>query len=344
MHESNLVLKNRKLRKIEAKTFDNINLLTRRDNMNKKISIIGAGNVGATTALLVAQKELTDEIVLMDVVKGLAQGKALDISQSAPVEGFNANIIGVSDYSKISNSDLIIVTAGITRKPGMSRLDLLNQNADIIKEITLNIVKYASNSIVIIVTNPVDVMTYHAWKVSGFSSQRVLGQGGILDTARFCYFLAQELKISTKNISAIILGGHGDSMVPLPRYTTVSGIPITELMDEETINRLIERTQKGGGEIVELLKTGSAFYAPAASTVQMVESILKDKKQILPCSVYLEGQYGISDIYIGVPARLGSNGVEEIIELKLTNAELSALQNSAKIYQQSIQELYEKSK
>ncbi len=307
--------------------------------MNKKVSIIGAGNVGATTALLVAQKELTDEIVLMDVIEGLAEGKALDISQSAPVEGFNANVVGTSDYSKISDSDLVIVTAGLTRKPGMSRLDLLNKNAEIIKEIILNIVKYAPNSIIIMVTNPVDVMTYHAWKVSGFGSQKVLGQAGILDTARFCYFIAQNLKISTKNISAIILGGHGDSMVPLPRYTTVSGIPITELMDEDIINRLIECTQKGGGEIVELLKTGSAFYAPAASTVQMAESILKDQKQILPCSVYLEGQYGISDIYIGVPARLGLNGVEDIIKLKLTNAELTALQNSAKIYKQKIQEI-----
>ncbi|MEW6097111.1 MAG: malate dehydrogenase [bacterium] len=304
-----------------------------------KISIIGAGNVGATTALLSAQKELANEIVLMDVIEGLAEGKALDISQSGAVEGFNTNVIGSSDYSKISDSNVVIITAGFARKPGMSRLDLLSKNANIIKEITLNIVKYAPNSIIIMVTNPVDVMTYYAWKVSGFNSQRVLGQAGILDAARFCYFISQELKISTQNISAIILGGHGDSMVPLPRYSTVSGIPITELMDKETINRLVERTRKGGGEIVELLKTGSAFYAPAASTVQMIESILKDRKQILPCSVYLEGQYGISDIYIGVPARLGSNGVEEIIELKLTEEELSALQHSSKIYKQGIQEL-----
>jgi len=305
----------------------------------KKVSLIGAGNVGATTALLLAQKELVDEVILVDVIEGLAEGKALDISQSGPVEGFNTNVVGSSDYSKISDSDLVIVTAGLSRKPGMSRLDLLHKNAEIIKEITLNIVKYAPNSIIIMVTNPVDVMTYYTWQISGFSSQKVLGQAGVLDTARFCYFIAQELKISTKNISAIILGGHGDSMMPLPRYTSISGISITELMDENIINRLCARARKGGGEIVELLKTGSAFYAPAASTVQMAESILKDKKQILPCSVYLEGQYGISDIYIGVPTRLGANGVEEIIELKLTESELTELQNSAKIYKQSIQEL-----
>lgn len=306
----------------------------------KKISIIGAGNVGATVALLLAQKELVDEIVLVDIIEGLAKGKALDIAQSAPIEGFDTKLIGTSDYSKIIGSNLVIVTAGLTRKPGMSRLDLLHKNADIVKEITLNIVKYTSDSIIIMVTNPVDVMTYYAFKVSNFSPQRVIGQAGILDTARFTYFIAQELKISTKGISSIILGGHGDSMLPLPQYTTVSGIPITELMNEDTINKLTERTQKGGGEIVELLKTGSAFYAPASSTVQMAESILKDKKQILPCSVYLEGEYGISDIYIGAPARLGKDGVEEIIELKLKEEELSALQNSANIYKQSIQELY----
>lgn len=305
----------------------------------KKVSIIGAGNVGATTAFLIAQKNLAEEIVLVDVIEGLAEGKALDISQAGQIEGFNSNVVGDSNYFKITDSDLIIIAAGLSRKPGMSRLDLLNKNAEIIQEITLNIVKYAPHSIIIVVTNPVDVMAYHAWKVSGFDSQRVLGQAGVLDTARFCYFIAQELKISTKNISAIILGGHGDSMMTLPRYTTVSGISITELMAGETINKLEERARKGGGEIVELLKTGSAFYAPASSTVQMAESILKNKKQILPCSVYVNGQYGLSDIYIGVPARLGSNGVEEIIELKLTPQELEELQNSAKIYKQSIQEI-----
>lgn len=304
-----------------------------------KISIIGAGNVGATTALLLAQKELADEIVLVDIIEGLAEGKALDISQAGAIEGFSANVTGSSDYSMISNSKIIVVTAGVVRKPGMSRLDLLSKNANIIKEITLNIVKYAPNSIIIVVTNPVDIMSYYAWKISGFSSQRVLGQGGILDSGRFCYFIAQELKISTQNISTIILGGHGDSMLPLPRYSTVSGVPITELMDAGTINRLVECTRKGGDEIVKLLKTTSAFYAPAAATVQMVESILKDKKQILCCSVYLQGQYGISDIYIGVPVRLGSNGVEEIIELKLCSEELTALQSSAEIYKQNILEL-----
>ncbi|MEW6606763.1 MAG: malate dehydrogenase [bacterium] len=306
----------------------------------KKVSIIGAGNVGATTALLVAQKELIDEIILVDVVEGLAEGKALDIAQLSPIEGFETKIIGTSDYSQMANSNLVVVTAGLARKPGMDRLDLLYKNARIIKEITLNIVKYAPDSIIIMVTNPVDVMTYHAFKVSGFSPQRVLGQAGILDTARFCYFISQELKISPKNISSIILGGHGDSMIPLPRWTLVNKIPITELMDEKTLDRLIERTRKGGGEIVTLLKTGSAFYAPAASTVQMVESIIKDTKQILPCSVYLQGKYGVSDIYIGVPARLGANGVEEIIELELNEDELTNFQTSAKIYKQGIAELY----
>ncbi|MFH1561805.1 MAG: malate dehydrogenase [Nitrospirota bacterium] len=302
----------------------------------KKVSIIGAGNVGATTALLIAQKELADEVILVDVLPGLAEGKALDMAQAGAIEEFEVNLTGTSDYSKIHDSQLVVITAGLTRKPGMSREDLLRQNANIVEEITLNIVKYSPNSIIIVVTNPVDVMTYHVWKVSGFPAQRVLGQAGVLDTARFCYFIAKELGISTKNISSIILGGHGDSMVPLPRYTTVSGIPLTELMEEDTINRLAERARKGGGEIVELLKTGSAFYTPASATVQMAETILKDKKQILPCSVYLEGQYGISDIYIGVPAKLGVNGVEEIIELKVTEAELSALQTSAKIYKQTI--------
>ncbi|MDI6735954.1 MAG: malate dehydrogenase [bacterium] len=302
----------------------------------KKISIIGAGNVGATTALFVAQKELADEIVLVDVLPGLAEGKALDMAQAGAIERFETKLTGTSDYSKIHNSQLVIITAGLTRKPGMSREDLLHQNASIIEEITLNIVKYTPEAIIIVVTNPVDVMTYHVWKVSGFPAQMVLGQAGVLDTARFCYFIAQELKVSAKAISAIILGGHGDSMVPLPRYATVSGIPLTELMDEATINRLSLRAQKGGGEIVELLKTGSAFYTPASATVQMAESILKDKKQILPCSVYLEGQYGISNIYIGVPVKLGINGVEEIIELNLTESELSQLHASAKIYKQNI--------
>jgi malate dehydrogenase len=306
----------------------------------KKISIIGAGNVGGQLALLVAQKQLANQIVLVDILEGLAKGKALDIAQLSAIEGFDTELVGTTDYPEIIGSNLVIVTAGITRKPGMSRLDLLHKNADIVKDISINITKFAPEAIIIMVTNPVDVMTYHAFKVSHFSPERIIGQAGVLDTARFTYFIAQELKISTKNISAIILGGHGDSMVPLPRYTTVSGIPITELMDEDTINRLVERTRKGGGEIVELLKIGSAFYAPAGATLQMVESILKDKKQILPCSVYLKGEYGISDIYIGVPARLGQDGVEEIIELKINKEELSALQNSAKIYKQSIKELY----
>ncbi|MEK7398412.1 MAG: malate dehydrogenase, partial [Candidatus Poribacteria bacterium] len=297
----------------------------------KKVSVIGSGNVGASTALLIAQRELAD-VVLVDIVEGIPQGKGLDMLESAPVDGFDSKVFGTNDYSEIRGSDIIVVTAGFPRKPGMSRLDLQKQNADIIGGISQKIADYAPASVIIMVTNPVDIMTYHAWKVTGFPKNRVMGQAGVLDSARFATFIAMELDVSMENISAMVLGGHGDEMVPLPRYTTVSGIPITELMSEDVIKKLIERTQNGGAEIVQLLKTGSAFYAPAASITQMVEAIIKNKKRILPCSVYLKGEYGISDVFVGVPVKLGINGVEEIIELKLTEAELTMLRNSAEVY------------
>ncbi|MFQ6040663.1 MAG: malate dehydrogenase, partial [Candidatus Poribacteria bacterium] len=292
----------------------------------KKISIIGAGNVGATAAFIIANKELSD-VVMVDIVPDMPQGKGLDMAEASPVQRYDAKITGTNDYADIADSDVVIVTSGLPRKPGMSREDLLHKNAGIVGSVTEQIVKYAPNSIIILVTNPLDIMTYHAWKVSGFPANRVVGQAGILDSARFRYFIAEALNVSVEDISAMVLGGHGDTMVPLPRYTTVAGIPITELMSEETISQLSERTRNGGGEIVNLLKTGSAFYAPGAAIAQMAEAIIKDKKRILPCSAYLTGQYGINDIYIGVPVKLSADGVEEIIELRLTDSELAALQS-----------------
>jgi len=304
----------------------------------KKVSVIGSGNVGATTALLIAERELAD-VVLVDIVEGIPQGKGLDMAEAAPVDRFDSRVTGSNDYAEIRGSDIIVVTAGFPRKPGMSRLDLLQKNAEVIGGIAEKIATFAPASVVIMVTNPVDIMTYHAWKVTGFPKNRVMGQAGVLDSARFATFIAMELDVSMEDISAMVLGGHGDEMVPLPRYTTVSGIPITELLSTDVINKLIDRTQKGGAEIVDLLKTGSAFYAPAASVTQMVESILKNKKRILPCSAYLKGEYGISDVFVGVPIKLGINGVEEIIELKLTESELTALRNSADVYKEGIRSL-----
>lgn len=304
----------------------------------KKVSIIGSGNVGATTALFIAERELAD-VVLVDIVEGVPQGKGLDMAEAAPINRFDAEVKGTNSYSEIGGSDIVVVTAGLPRKPGMSRLDLLKKNADIIGEVAGNIAKYAPDSMVIMVTNPVDVMTYHAWKVTGFPQNRVMGQAGVLDSARFAAFIAMELDVSVEDISAMVLGGHGDEMVPLPRYTTVSGIPITELLSDETIDRLIERTRKGGSEIVGLLKTGSAFYAPAAAVTRMVEAVMKDKKRIVPCSAYLTGEYGVDEVYVGVPVKLGANGVEEIIELKLTQEELDSFQNSANVYKEGIASL-----
>ncbi|MFC1582627.1 malate dehydrogenase [Planctomycetota bacterium] len=302
-----------------------------------KVSVIGAGNVGATAAFLAAQKELGD-VALVDVVDGLSEGKALDQWEAAPVERFDSLVTGGNDYSLIKDSDVVIVTAGLARKPGMDRLDLLKKNAAIISEVSANIKANAPEAIIVMVTNPLDVMTYLAWQTSGFPCERVVGQAGVLDSARFKAFIAMELEVSVADIQTMVLGGHGDSMVPLIRYTSVSGIPLSELMSQEAIDALVERTRKGGAEIVGLLKTGSAFYAPGASAVAMAESIIRDKKRILPCSCYLTGQYGIDNLYIGVPCKLGSSGVEQIIELELEDSELEALQASAAIYNDNIRQ------
>lgn len=299
----------------------------------KKVSIIGAGQVGATTAFLIAQDELAD-VVIVDVVEGIPQGKALDMQQGGAVLNYDSNVIGTNDFSEIKGSDIVIVTAGLPRQPGMSREDLLKKNAHIIMDVTRKIVEFAPESIIIMVTNPLDIMTYLAWKTSMFHHSRVLGQAGVLDCARFKAFIGLELNISIEDISTMVLGGHGDSMVPLVRYTTVSGIPLTDMMDKQAIEKLVERTRKGGEEIVNLLKKGSAYYTPAISIVTMVKAILKDKKRILPCSAYLQGEYGLSDVYIGVPIKLGRSGIEEIIELKLTIQELDSLNKSAQIYQE----------
>lgn len=303
--------------------------------MRKKISIIGAGNVGATTALMVAQKELGD-IVMVDIVEGMPQGKGLDMVEASPVEGYDSKIYGSNNYADIVDSDVVVVTSGLPRKPGMTREDLLKANADIITVVAENIAKHAPNSIVVMVSNPLDMMTYHCWKITRFPTNRVLGQAGILDSARFRYFVAEEFGVSVEDISAMVLGGHGDTMVPLSRYTTVSGIPITELISKERIDAIAQRTRDGGAEIVNLLKTGSAFYAPGAAIAQMVEAIIKDKKRLLPCSACLTGEYGIKDVYIGVPVLLGRNGVEKIIELKLNKDEIEALQKSSNFYKEQL--------
>jgi malate dehydrogenase len=306
----------------------------------EKISIIGSGNVGASTALLIAQKDLAD-VTLIDIVEGLPQGKALDIMESGPIEGFDRKIIGTNDYSEMKNSDITVVTAGLARKPGMSRLDLLHKNSSIISSIIENIVQYAPETMIMMVTNPLDVMTYLALKRSGFESNRVFGQAGVLDSSRLRCFIAMELGVSVEDISAMVLGGHGDSMVPLPRYSTVSGIPITELLSSNVIDRLVERTRKAGGEIIKHLKVSSAYYSPAASIVQMIEAVLKDKKRILPTSAYLNGEYGLKDICVGVPTILGSDGVEKIIELKLSENELKSLHNSAAVYRDALQTIFD---
>lgn len=276
------------------------------------------------------------DIVLIDVVEGMPQGKSLDMNESGPISLSSSRLTGSNDYAAIADSQIVIITAGLARKPGMSREDLQKKNAQIIKSVVENVTKHAPNAFIIMVTNPIDVMTYYAMEISGFPKNRVLGQAGILDTARFRFFIAEKLNVSVKDISAMVLGGHGDSMVPLPRYTSISGIPLSEFIDDQTIDNLIQRTRKGGGEIVGLLKTGSAYYAPAAASVEMAEAILKDTKRLLPCSAYLSGQYGINDIYIGVPVILGADGVEKIIELDLDESETKALQNSADIYKKQI--------
>jgi malate dehydrogenase len=304
----------------------------------KKISIIGAGFVGATAAHWAAEKELGD-VVLVDIIEGIPQGKALDLFEASPIEGFDAKVVGTNGYGETKDSDVVIITSGVPRKPGMSREDLLEINKKIIESVVSDVVKHSPKAILIMVTNPLDTMTYLTCKRSGLSKQRVIGMAGILDTARFKSFIAMELGISVEDIQALLLGGHGDEMVPLPRYTTVSGIPLSQLLPKEAIDRLVDRARKGGGEIVNLLKTGSAFYAPSAAAIQMTEAILKDKKRILPCCVYLDGEYGLKDICFGVPVKLGANGVESIIELDLTEDEKRLVARSAESVKKSITEL-----
>lgn len=300
-----------------------------------KIGFIGAGNVGATAANYAAMKEL-GEVVLVDIKEGMPQGKALDMNEQRPVDHFDAPLKGSNDYDAIEGFDVFIVTAGLPRQPGMTREDLLKKNAEIVEMIGSEIRDRAPESIVIMITNPLDVMTYLMREVTGFPTERVIGQAGVLDSSRFSYFIADELDVSVEDINAMVLGGHGDSMVPLSRYTTVSGISIDDLLAQETIDRLVERTRGGGGEIVELLGDGSAFYAPGAAAVQMAESVLKDKKRILPCSVYADNVYGLDDVYIGLPAKLGRNGVEDILELDLTDDEYAELKKSADFYAEQI--------
>ncbi|MDE3165312.1 MAG: malate dehydrogenase [Acidobacteriota bacterium] len=303
--------------------------------MRKKITVVGAGNVGANCAVRIADKELAD-VVLVDVVEGVPQGKALDLLQSGPVQGYDVNLTGANDYSPTANSDIAIITAGFPRKPGMSRDDLLLANYDVVKTATENVAKYSPNCIIIVVTNPLDVMTQTAFWVSKFPKNRVVGMAGVLDTARFRTFLAQALDVSVENVTAVVMGGHGDTMLPLVRLCSVSGIPLTELMDQATIDAIVTRTANGGAEIVKYLKTGSAYYAPSAAAVEMAESILKDKKKVLPCAAYLEGEYGIKGLYVGVPVKLGANGVEKIYEVKLTEDESAKLHKSAAAVQELV--------
>lgn len=293
-----------------------------------KISVIGAGNVGATTVQRLAELEL-GEIVMTDVVEGMPQGKALDLMQAGAIKGYDTKILGTNNYADIADSDLVIITAGIARKPGMTREDLIKTNSKIIVEISKNIAKYAPKSIVITVTNPLDIITYVTMKSTGFETNRVFGMSGVLDAGRFSSFIAEELKCSKKDVQAMVIGGHGDLMVPLPQYTTVSGIPLTDLLPQETISKLVERTVNGGAEIVELLKQGSAFYAPSAAIVSMAEAIIKDTKRILPACAYLDGQYGQEGMYFGVPVKLGASGVEEVLELKLDESQCDILRKSA---------------
>ncbi len=304
-----------------------------------KITVVGGGNVGATAAQRIAEKELANEVVLVDIIAGVPQGKSLDMYQSAPVEGFDARMIGSQGYDETADSDIVLITAGLARKPGMSRDDLLIKNAEIIKSITEEVVRRSPKSIIVMVTNPLDVMTYVAYKVSGFPRERVIGMAGVLDSARFRAFIAMELDVSVEDIQAMVLGGHGDSMVPLPSYTTVSGIPLTQLMDAETIKRLVDRTANGGAEIVKLLGTGSAYYAPSSSAVQMIESIVRDKKRVLPCSVWLQGEYGLRDVFVGVPIKIGRQGMEQILNVKLSSDEQAALNKSAQDVKDNIAKL-----
>ena len=296
--------------------------------MRKKVTVVGAGNVGASCALRLADKGLAD-VVVVDVLEGIPQGKALDILEAGPVAGVDVQITGSNDYTPTADSDIVVLTAGFPRKPGMSRDDLLWANYDIVKNSVENAIKYSPNCVLIVVTNPLDAMCHVAYRVSGFPKNRVMGMAGILDTARFRTFVAQKLDVSIKDVTAFVLGGHGDTMVPLVRYTSVAGMPLTDLLDAETIQSLVKRTRDGGAEIVKYLKSGSAYYAPSAAVVEMVDSILNDRKRVLPCSALLEGEYGIRNLFVGVPVKLGAEGIEKIFEAKLTEEESAALQKSA---------------
>lgn len=295
----------------------------------KKITVVGAGNVGATAAQRIAEKQLAEEVVLLDIIEGVPQGKGLDMWESGPVEGFDSKVIGTNSYEDTANSDIVVITAGLARKPGMSRDDLLAANTKIVKSVTEQIVKYSPDSILIIVSNPLDVMCFVALKTSGFEKHRVIGMAGILDTARFRTFIAEALDVSMKDISALVLGGHGDSMVPLLSYTSIGGIPISELLPKEKLDELVKRTRNGGIEIVNHLKTGSAYYAPSAAAVEMVDAIAKNRKRILPCAAFVEGEYGLNNVYIGLPVKLGKNGIEKVFELNLSEEELAGLKASA---------------
>jgi malate dehydrogenase len=296
--------------------------------MRNKITVVGSGNVGATAAHWIAAKELGD-VVLIDIIEGVPQGKGLDLLEAMPIEKRDSYVKGTNDYSDTANSDIVVITAGIPRKPGMSRDDLLNTNYKIMSDVVGKVVKYSPNCILIVVSNPLDAMAQAAYKLSGFPRERVIGMAGVLDSARFRAFIADELKVSVENVNAFVLGGHGDTMVPLPRYSTVAGIPITELIPKGRLDAIVQRTRDGGAEIVKYLKTGSAYYAPSAAATEMIEAILKDKKKILPCAAYLEGEYGIKGLYVGVPVKLGAKGIEQIIEIKLTPEEKAGLEKSA---------------
>jgi malate dehydrogenase len=297
--------------------------------MVNKITVVGAGNVGATTAQRVAEKELAETVVLVDIIEGVPQGKGLDQWQSAPIEGFDSRVMGTNGYAETAESDLVIITAGIARKPGMSRDDLLNTNAGIVKQVSEEVKRTSPHAIVIVVSNPLDVMCYVAKEVTGFPRQRVLGMAGVLDTARYRAFLAEALDVSVRDIQAMVLGGHGDTMVPLISYTTVSGIPVTQLIDRSRLDAIVDRTRNGGAEIVKFLKTGSAYYAPSSGAVQMAEAIVNNQRRILPCAAWLEGEYGMSGLFLGVPCKLGRNGLERVIEVELTAEERAALEKSA---------------
>ena len=307
-------------------------------NRSKKVAVIGAGNVGATCAFVLAERKVGD-VVLLDIYEGFAKGKALDMSQGGQVLNYDGRVTGTKDYADIADSDVVVVTSGFPRQPGMTREDLIGKNADIVSQVGEGIRQHAPNSIVVMVTNPLDLMTYHMQKVTGFEHTRVVGQAGILDSARMTHFIAQAVGCSNEDVQAMVLGGHGDTMVPLPRYTTVNGIPVSQLLSDEEVEAICKRTASGGGEIVKLLEKGSAFYAPGSAAAIMAEAILDDRKRVLPCSTYLSGEYGMDDIYIGVPVVLGRNGVERIIELELADKELDSLQSSGSFYKEQLSEI-----